>query len=66
MTPTRQDHVVTLLERLPDPADRHLLTLLDTLHASKFTGAITLHWYNGEPRFMDLGQPIRLPIVPTT
>ncbi len=41
-------------------------TVLDMLYATKFSGAVTLHCYNGEPRILEMGKPIRVDLTRRT
>jgi hypothetical protein len=52
-----------LLTQLP-PADQlQFQSLLEAVFTTKYTGFIGLHCFNGIPKQVDLGSPIRLSIV---
>lgn len=52
-----------LLDRLPDDQSVDFDRLRLALKAVRYTGPSVIHWFNGEPRQVDLGPPVKLSIV---
>lgn len=50
------------LDGLPTPDSLEFLALCESMYRIRFTGPTTIHWRNGLPKQIDLGQPIRLTI----
>lgn len=53
----------SLLAQLPNGDRVDFSALLTALYHVRHTGPITLHLFNGVPKQVDLGAPIRLSIV---
>lgn len=51
-----------LLAELPADAALDFPRLLDAIYRVHFTGPLTVDFYNGEPRQISLGQPVKLAI----
>lgn len=59
MTPQLQ----ALLDSLPDSDRVEWVNLVSAVYTARYTGISIIHWKNGVPKQIDLGQPIRLSIV---
>jgi hypothetical protein len=52
-----------LLEEAGPSGIRSLNHLADLIYRQRFSGPTTIHWYQGRPRQIDFGAPIRLSIM---
>ena len=51
-----------LVDGLPAPDRLDFFALCESMYKIRFTGPTTIHWLNGLPRQIDLGQPVKLTI----
>ena len=52
-----------LLEALGPEAQVDFPRLLAALHTVRYSGQVTIHCFNGAPKQIDLGAPVRLSIM---
>lgn len=51
-----------LLDQLPAGQDLEFGRLLEAVERSRFSGPLTIDFFNGRPRQINLGQPVKLTI----
>ena len=51
-----------LLDSLPAGGQLEFQSLLDAVYRVRFTGPLTIDFLNGQPRQINLGQPVKLAI----
>lgn len=54
--------IARLLEQLPQGRDLEFAALLEAVERARFTGPLTVDFFNGRPRQINLGQPVKLTI----
>lgn len=47
----------------PEPVRLTFAEVLDTLHSERYTGAVTVHFAQGQPKALDFDRPYRVTVV---
>lgn len=52
-----------LLDALGPAEQLSFMRIAEALYQTKFTGSTEIHWFNGVPKQLNLGAPVKLAIV---
>lgn len=63
---TMDQRLQAFLASLPADGQLEFLGLCEAIYKIRFTGPTMIHWRNGLPKQIDMGQPIRLTICAGT